>query len=93
MRLSPFGWVFTPKMPDVTRIQITPEPVVFCRECTFHRVGENEVDAWNRCCLHSINVGDDEYCSWGVLKDGVPKQDFEEVRKRIWMEVTKSADD
>lgn len=42
--------------------------LVRCRDCQFHYVGENEVDAWDRCRLHSINTEPDNYCSWAVVR-------------------------
>ena len=43
--------------------------VVRCKDCQFHYSGENVVDAWNRCRLHSINTEDENYCSWGVMRN------------------------
>ena len=40
--------------------------IVRCKDCQFHYAGENEVDAWDRCRLHSINTEPDNYCSWAV---------------------------
>ena len=45
------------------------QEIVRCKDCAFHDSGENEVDAWNRCRLHKINTSDDEYCSWGVMRE------------------------
>jgi hypothetical protein len=44
------------------------EAVARCMDCQFHYEGENEVDAWDRCRLHSINTDFDNYCSWAVRK-------------------------
>lgn len=40
-------------------------PLVLCKDCKFHDVGENEVDAWNRCCHHKIDTDDYKFCSDG----------------------------
>ena len=40
--------------------------IVRCKDCQFHYAGENEVDAWDRCRLHSINTEPNNYCSWAV---------------------------
>ena len=91
--LSPFGWVFTPKMPDATHIEIKPQPIVFCRDCEEYKEWLNGECVCMRLGSYYGNTKPDDFCSRGVLKDGVPKPDFEEVRKRMWMEVMKSADD
>lgn len=46
--------------------------VVRCRECKWHRSGQNEVDTWSICIeptLRAAHVQDDDYCSWGERKE------------------------
>ena len=43
--------------------------LIRCNNCQFHNAGENEVDAWDRCRLHSINTEPDNYCSWSVKNE------------------------
>ena len=45
------------------------EELIRCQNCQFNYAGENEMDSWNRCRLHSINTDYDNYCSWGVKKN------------------------
>ena len=44
------------------------QELIRCKDCQFNYVGENEVDAWDRCRLHSINTEPDNYCSWAVVR-------------------------
>lgn len=45
--------------------------LIRCKDCTFYYEGENEVDYWMRCRLHSINTDSDNFCSWAVKKQCV----------------------
>ena len=42
------------------------QELVRCKDCQFHYDGENKVDVWDTCRLHSINTEPDNYCSWAV---------------------------
>ena len=46
-----------------------PQELVRCKDCQFYNEGQNEVDAWMRCRLHSMNTSPDEFCSWAVKKE------------------------
>ena len=44
------------------------EEVIHCKDCSFRDYGENEVDAWDRCKLHRINVTEEGFCFWAVRR-------------------------
>ena len=54
---------------DMAVEALSQPEIVRCKDCAFHDSGENEVDAWNRCKLHKINTSDNEYCSWGAIRE------------------------
>ena len=47
---------------------VSAKNVIFCKDCQFYNEGENEVDSWMRCRLHSINTLPDWFCSLAVKK-------------------------
>ena len=53
---------------DAIELLKEQEAVVRCKDCQFYNEGQNEVDAWMRCRLHSMNTSLDEFCSWAVKK-------------------------
>ena len=84
--LKPFGWVFTPKMKKATTIEVKPKPIVFCRDCVEYREWGNDLICMRYGSYYG-NMKPNDYCSYGTLKDGIKAQDFEEARKRMYMEV------
>ena len=54
--------------PNGTSITMRQQDLIMCRNCSFHRTGENEVEGWSDCCLHSIHVLENDWCSWAVKR-------------------------
>lgn len=55
-----------------TQADIIRSEIVRCRDCKWHRSGQNEVDSWSICIeptLRASHVCDDDYCSWGERKE------------------------
>ena len=70
----PDGIVFIVELHGTT-ITLRQQDLIMCRSCCFYAHGENEVDAWSDCKLHSMHVSETDWCSWGVKKEGKPDAD------------------
>ena len=68
MAKLPDGLIFIVELHRTT-ITLRQQELIMCRNCTFHRTGENESEAWSDCCLHNMSVSDNDWCSWGVKKE------------------------
>ena len=67
MAKLPDGFVFIVE-PIRTSVTLRQQDLIMCRSCTFHRAGANELEAWSDCCLHSMHVSENDWCSWAVKK-------------------------
>jgi hypothetical protein len=86
VKLKPFGWVFTPKANGVTRIEVTPSPVVFCRDCEEYKEWLNGESVCMRLGSYYGNTKPDDYCSHGHFREGATPLDYEDAKKKVWVE-------
>lgn len=85
--LKPFGWIFSPKLtgakPKDAKIEVKPNPVVFCRDCEEYI---EWLDGQRICGMMGSYYGNtepDDYCSRGKAKIGAAIWDYYEARKQI----------
>lgn len=81
--LKPFGWVFTPKMKDVTKIEVKPKPVVFCRDCEEYIEWQDGTRICGRLGSYYGDTSPDDFCSRGKAKGCAVIEDYYEARKKI----------
>ena len=71
MVLKPFGYVYKPHMKDMMTIEITPEPIVFCRDCAYWQDNNRGYPHPECRWGHEETPDPNDYCSFGELrKDG-----------------------
>lgn len=64
MEMKPFGWVFVPKMQNMTTIDVEEKPIVLCENCKqWDEEGGRMGRGW--CGLHMKSTGPWFFCADG----------------------------